>query len=132
MTSLQFGIMIRVNDLDSCRIFYRDLLALGEPIFDSTFLTVFQLTGDLTLTLEKTAASYLEHASSACLWGFETEDLDGLRRRLEEAGHELALDAECRDPSCDLRGRDPEGNVFRVRRPRGVGYAPAASDSTVR
>ena len=132
MTPLQFGIMIRVNDLDGCRIFYRDLLELGEPVLDSSFLVVFQLSEDLTLTLEKSAAPYLEHASSACLWGFETEDLDGLRRRLEDAGYELALDADCRDPSCDLRGRDPEGNLFRVRRPRGNRQTPAASDSTVR
>ena len=113
--SPRFGILIKVNDLSVCRVFYRDLLELGEPVFDSSFLTVFRLTDTVSLTLELSDAKYLERASSSTLWSFTCADPEALRKRLEDAGYSVRLDKNRRDGGSCLRGSDPEGNLFLVR-----------------
>ncbi len=115
----RFGIQIQVNDLDSCRIFYRDLLELGEPVFDSTFQVIFQLGEDLTLTLEQSGAEYLEHASAPILWSFCCADIDALRERLGNAGYDVKIEANRHDSGSCFTGEDPEGNRFLIR-PAGV------------
>ena len=103
-------IVVRVNDLDSCRIFYREMLQLGDPILDSGFIASFNISGAAMLTLEKTDAPFLVHAGTATTWRFCVADLDGLRERMHYGGYELKP-----DPSGDFwRGTDPEGNVFLV------------------
>ena len=105
-------IVIRVNDLNCCRIFYRETLQLGDPVVDSDFIASFKVSDTTLLTLEKTDAPFLEHASSAMTWRFCTDDLEGLRNRIRYAGSELM-----EDPCGGYwRGTDPEGNVFLVRR----------------
>lgn len=113
--SPRFGILIKVNDLPLCRVFYRDLLELGEPVFDSSFLTVFRLTDTVSLTLELSDAKYLERASAATLWSFTCADPEALRKRLEDAGYSVQLDENRRDGGSCLRGCDPEGNLFLIR-----------------
>lgn len=49
----RFGIVVKVNDLDACRIFYRELFAPLLPVMDSTFTVVFELAPNLTFSLEK-------------------------------------------------------------------------------
>ena len=115
MDAQRFGIVIKVNELECCRLFYRDLLDLGEPMIDSSFFTVFQLQPGLTLTLEKSPAKYLERASSTIEWRFETANLTVLKQRLEAAGYALEFDELHRGPGRYWRGRDPEGNFFLVR-----------------
>ena len=103
-------VVIRVNDLDSCRIFYREVLQLGDPVLDSGFIASFRLSDTAMLTLEKTDAQFLEHAGAATTWRIGVADLEALRERMEYGGYELKM-----DPSCDFwRGTDPEGNVFLV------------------
>jgi len=46
MNATRFGLILKVNDLDACRIFYRDLLQLGEPVLDSTFAVVYPADPD--------------------------------------------------------------------------------------
>ena len=105
-------IVVRVNDLDSCRIFYREVLQLGDPSLDSGFIASFRIAGTAMLTLEKTDAPFLAHAGAATTWRFGVADLDALRERMEYGGYELK-----KDPSGDFwRGTDPEGNVFLVYR----------------
>ena len=103
-------IVVRVNDLDGCRIFYREVLQLGDPVLDSGFIASFRISGSAMLTLEKTDAPFLEHAGAATTWRFTTADLKGLRERMDCGGYELKP-----DPSGEFwRGTDPEGNVFLV------------------
>ena len=105
-------IVVRVNDLDSCRIFYREVLQLGDPVLDSGLLASFRIAGAAMLTLEKTDAPFLVHAGAATTWRFGVTDLDALRERMQYGGYELK-----KDPSGDFwRGTDPEGNVFLVYR----------------
>jgi catechol-2,3-dioxygenase len=103
-------IVVRVNDLDGCRIFYREVLQLGDPVLDSSFIASFRISESTMLTLEKTDAPFLEHAGAATLWRVGISDLAALRERMQYGGYELK-----EDPSCDFwRGTDPEGNVFLV------------------
>ena len=82
----RFGIVVKVNDLDACRIFYRELFAPLLPVMDSTFTVVFELAPNLTFSLEKSNAPYLEHSSCAQGWKFDSADFESLRRRLAAAG----------------------------------------------
>ena len=103
-------IVVRVNDLDACRIFYREVLQLGDPVLDSGFIASFGISDSVMLTLEKTDAPFLKHAGAAMTWRFGVRDLESLQKRMEFAGGELKM-----DPSGDFwRGTDPEGNVFLV------------------
>jgi len=114
-----FGVVIKVNDLDACRTFYRDLLDLGEPTLDSSFAVIFTLADNFSLILEKVSAPFLEHASAATSWSFECGDIQALSKRLENCGYAplTPLRGSCRTDF--HRGRDPENNVFLVKeRPR--------------
>ena len=111
----RFGIVVKVNDLDACRIFYRELFAPLLPVMDSTFTVVFELAPNLTFSLEKSNAPYLEHSSCAQGWKFDSADFESLRRRLAAAGCELEPEPDCRDSGLYWRGCDPEGNISLVR-----------------
>ena len=104
-------IVLRVNDLDGCRLFYRELMQFGDPVLDSGFIASFRISETTLLTLEKTDAPFLEHSASATCWRFSVPDIGALRERMYYGGYELK-----EDPSGDFwRGTDPEGNVFLVR-----------------
>ncbi len=111
MTKSVCEIVIRVRNLDVCRIFYRDVLQLGDPTSDSGFSSTFALNDGSMLTLEKSEAPFWEHASNATLWRFGVADFQKFRDHLAECGYELIEDP-C---GGSWRGRDPEGNMFLVR-----------------
>ena len=104
-------IVIRVRDLNGCRIFYRDVLRLGDPVSDSGFNATFLLNDGAMLTLEKSDAPFLEHASAATVWRFAVNDFREFKARLADCGYDLVEDP-C---GGSWRGCDPEGNVFLVR-----------------
>ena len=112
MKKFHSEIVICVNDLNSCRHFYRKVLEMGDPVFDSNFITSFQVSDDLILTLARTDCAELEHAKSAVTWRFEVEDLELFRCNCIAAGHELTPPGE---NDTYWSGTDPEGNRFYVR-----------------
>jgi catechol 2,3-dioxygenase-like lactoylglutathione lyase family enzyme len=96
---------------DSARSFYRELLGLSErdvpPNLDASCLIWFRVGEpdlELHLMIDETAARGRGHF---CL---EVEDVDALRRRLQEAGVETSDATEivgrprffCRDPAGNL------------------------------
>ena len=111
-----FGVIIKVTDLDLCRTFYRDVLNLGTPCIDSSFLVQFQLTEGFSVTLLKTQAPFLEHASSAMFWCFACADTEKLSEKLSNSGYPALLEATEFGSAEYLRGRDPENNIFYVKR----------------
>ena len=115
MDTSMFGVIIKVNDLDNCRIFYRDILNLGEPLIDSSFAVQFALAENLTLTLEKNQGDFLEHASAATIWSFECDDIEKLSGKLQDSGFPGLFDTISFGSSQYSKGRDPENNVFYVR-----------------
>ncbi len=104
-------IVIQVNDLEQCRYFYRELLALGEPVIDSSVTAVFKLSQETQLVLKKSSARYLEHASSAVSWTLYTGSFDKLCEELEK--HACLSGEEFRHFGARARYvPDPEGNVI--------------------
>lgn len=115
MNPQQFGIILKVGDLDICRMFYRDILGFGEPVLDSSFLVHFKLAPGLTLTLEKNGAPFLEHASAATGWFFDCPDIEALNEKLENSGFAPLEPVNQFGASGIYRGRDPENNPFYVK-----------------
>ena len=110
----EFGTVIRVHDLNLCRIFYQQLLNLDEPEVNSTFLVRFRLAPGATLSLEKCDAPYLEHSSSATAFSFSVKDLKEAKALLESAKLPYDIVETCGPTGEILRGGDPEGNIFYI------------------
>lgn len=109
------SIIIKVNELALCDHFYRDVLQIGEVEILSSFCCSYRISPESSLYLVKSDAKFLEHASSAVFWSFETSDMKALENRLSNAG--FTLDKEKFLLGCDefFRGNDPEGNPFFVK-----------------
>ena len=112
MEKRRFGIILKVNNLDMCREFYRRLLGLGDPVIDSSFAAEFAIGPDAFLLLEKAPADYLEHENSAQCWFFSPADPDRIARELQEDHYPLKLVKDEYSPYDVWRGQDPEGNTF--------------------
>ena len=110
-----FGVVIKVNDLDLCRTFYRDVLGFGDPSIDSSFSVEFALADDFHLALEKVSAPFLEHASAATAWSFGCADVKALSGRLESSGYANLIPLRGSRRTGLYLGRDPENNVFLVK-----------------
>ena len=107
----RFGVIVKVNNIDICRSFYRDVLKLGEPILDSTFRVVFK-RGNALLILDCCKAKYLEHSSSSVNLLLGCDDVDAVRNSLSENGYN-PVPYETPNPqmlfySCS----DPENNLI--------------------
>ena len=106
-------IVLLVENLDICRYFYREVLKLDPMVTDSNFQTVFQLSEQCTLRLEKCELPFLEHLSGACSFSLETGDLPALQERMQKNGTPLEKSFS-RSGVESYRGRDPEGNFFQI------------------
>ncbi len=111
-----FGIYIKVRNLDACRTFYRDLLELGTPIIDSNFWVEFAIGDGLRLVLEKSAATYLEHAASATSFILYTDGIERLIERLAEHGYNPQPVEMARPGATFYRCLDPEDNLIHLAR----------------
>jgi hypothetical protein len=76
MKNSSFGVIIKVNNIDLCRNFYRNVSNLGNPVIDSSFGVEFQINNEFFLMLEKTDARFLEHESSATSWSCRIDNID--------------------------------------------------------
>ena len=112
MKIASFAFYLRVNNLDVCRSFYRDLLELGTPVIDSNFLVEFVIQPDIRLILDHSEADFLEHSSSAGAFTFFLDDPDALVARISESGYELHAKEITRHGEKMIRCLDPEGNPF--------------------
>ncbi|MBO5309524.1 MAG: hypothetical protein IJZ19_11450 [Lentisphaeria bacterium] len=110
----EFGTVIRVRDLNRCRIFYQRLLELDEPEINSTFLVRFRLAPKTVLYLEKCDAPYLEHASAASAFTFKVKELAAVKEFFKKENFCGELVEIQGSIGTFLRGQDPEGNVFYI------------------
>lgn len=106
------GVLIRVADLDQQRIFYRELLMLGNPLVDSAFWVEFSAPDGTRIILEKSEAAYLEHEVSATTLVLSTPHLERIRTGLELHNYPITADEKAHPGEVFYRGQDPEGNVF--------------------
>ena len=108
-----FGVIIKVNDIDLCRNFYRDVLGLGDPVIDSNFGIEFRIN-DFFLILEKTDARFLEHESSATSWSCRVDNVNEVHYRSRLHGYRLNMEKRLHEGETLYRCQDPEKNVFYI------------------
>ena len=108
---MRFGVLLRVKELDRSRIFYRDLLKLGEPEEDSGFAVQFRLTEKCILRLERSGAEYLKPASTASFIVY-SPDPEKICSELLSAGYNVDHRVDDRASGDYYRCEDPEGNLF--------------------
>ncbi len=110
---MRHEIIVIVENIDSCRYFYREVLQIGGTVVDSNNRVVFALDENASLVLEKSSAKYMEHASCAVRFAWECDDIAALEKRLIQDGSRLSDGFERLGKTC-YRGCDPEGNPFFV------------------
>jgi hypothetical protein len=104
-----------VENLDLCRAFYRDILGLGAPVMDSSFLVEFKLDAHSSLFLEKSEVLNAATASSSRIsWIYKTEDPDSLLDILASYGYIPNRIPTDRVGFSVYHLRDPEGNSFYI------------------
>ncbi len=106
------GVLIRVANLEQQRIFYRELLMLGNPVVDSAFWVEFSAPDGTRIILEKSEAAYLEHEVSATTLVLATPLQEKIRKELEIHNYPITADEKAHPGEVFYRGQDPEGNVF--------------------
>ena len=106
------GVLIRVANLEQQRIFYRELLMLGNPVVDSAFWVEFSAPDGTRIILEKSEAAYLEHEVSATTLVLATPLQEKIRNELEIHNYPITADEKAHPGEVFYRGQDPEGNVF--------------------
>ena len=114
MKNSSFGVIIKVNNIDLCRNFYRNVLNLGDPVTDSSFCVEFQISDNFFLMLEKTDARFLEHESSATSWTCKVDDIEQLHYRSRLHGYKLNMNERTHEGEVLYRCQDPEKNIFYI------------------
>ena len=112
MKNSSFGVIIKVNNIDICRNFYRNVLNLGDPVTDSNFCVEFQINDNFFLMLEKTDARFLEHESSAVSWSCEVASITDVRYNARLHGYQLNMNKRTHEGEVLYRCQDPEKNIF--------------------
>jgi predicted enzyme related to lactoylglutathione lyase len=108
-----YGVIIRVENLDLCRAFYRDVLELGPPISDSNFWVEFRLQRDISLVLERVGkGEKLPVGRGRIAWLYQVPDLSQVAARLKEGGCEPISEEQERLGFRVVMFADPEGNPF--------------------
>ena len=98
-------ILVRVRNLSVCRAFYRNVLALGAPATDSSFLCRFALAPDAFLTLVPVAEN--ENAVNAP-WILCPDDPELVRDNLSAYGYRIREIESAGRPALEVL--DPEQN----------------------
>lgn len=107
------GIIVKVENLDLCRSFYRDILNLGSPVIDSNFWVEFYLNDNVSLVLEKIeTGERLSVRKGRVSWLYYVDDIEAMIKRLEDHGVEPFTEIEERIGYKVVRFNDPEGNPF--------------------
>lgn len=106
------GVLIRVKDIKKQRIFYRDMLQLGEPAVDSDFWVEFITADGSRIILEKSEAPYLEHMNSATTSVIAVQDKEAVIKELLMHKYNISVNEKLHPGEAFHRGEDPEGNVF--------------------
>jgi predicted enzyme related to lactoylglutathione lyase len=108
-----FGVIIKVENLDISRSFYRDILDLGSPVIDSNFWVEFRLPGDFSLVLEKKAEDEkIPETLGRISWMYKVKDIGEILKRLKEYGYEAIVEEGQRIGYKTYIFCDPEGNPF--------------------
>ena len=108
------GCHIKVNNINSLKVFYRDIIGLGNPLVDSNFWVEFPLPQNGLLVLEQVNNVVPEENKQDVCCLLVSDDFEGVLKRLEEKQINPLR------PSIEIPGReslsitDPEYNVITV------------------
>ena len=110
MEKIVSGVLIKVRNLSLCKAFYRDVLELGEPVLNSSFLVEFRISDTFSLFLERNEWEELPFISGKISWVCPG-DAEQIRKNLAAYGYPAPAPV-CSEkagiPFC--RFSDPEGN----------------------
>ena len=110
MEGQKYSLVLRIRDMQKCRIFYRDTLGLGAPVLDSPFWVEFQICDGGKLCLESIdPKTVIARQESSPVWMLEAEEeladqLTSYRLPIQKTPSILGYNVTAY--------RDPEGNVF--------------------
>lgn len=114
MEKIISGVLIKVKNLSLCKAFYRDVLELGEPVLNSSFLTEFRISDSFSLFLERDEWAEIPSVSGRVSW-FCPGNADRIRKNLADYGYPAPA------PVCSekagiqfCRFSDPEGNEILI------------------
>jgi predicted enzyme related to lactoylglutathione lyase len=107
-----YGVIVKVENLNACRAFYRDILNLGAPVLDSNFWVEFKISKSSSLILEKAAkGEKLPAGRGRISWMCVVDNLEETEQRLRENGYE-PISEEKRLEIRVVNYCDPESNPF--------------------
>jgi len=110
-----YGVIVKVENLNVCRSFYRDILNLGAPIMDSNFWVEFKINGSSSLILEQAVTGEkLPAGRGRISWLCTVEKMEETLNRLEKNGYELLAEEEERLGVKIYKLCDPEGNPLSI------------------
>lgn len=110
-----YGVIVKVENLDVCRSFYRDIIGLGVPVMDSNFWVEFKLQDDVSLVLEQAIeGERLPVGRGRVSWLYRVNDIETVLERLREHGYEPYASEQERLGYRVFMFFDPEGNPFHL------------------
>ena len=120
MKKTTLGIVIKVKNLASCKVFYRDILELGEPVLDSSFRVEFQFGDSFSLFLEKMPWDVSPApVSERIAWFYNGSDAETIRKKMSAYGYPAPrISSTEKADMAFCRFTDPEGNPFYVPYPK--------------
>jgi len=107
------AVVIKVQNLNICRAFYRELIELGPPVMDSNFWVEFKMGENASLILEQiVTGETVPEGRGRISWLCEVNDFNYMIKKLKENGYE-PIDEN--DEILGMKNQqfcDPEGNPF--------------------
>jgi len=108
-----YGVIVKVENLNACRSFYRDILNLGAPVMDSNFWVEFKISESASLILEQAlTGEKLPAGRSRISWLCTVDNMKENLERLKKNGYEPLEDE--RIGIKVFKFCDPEGNPFSI------------------
>lgn len=109
------AVIIKIENLNLCRSFYRDVLNLGTPVMDSNFWVEFKINDHASLILEQLQpGGKLPPTHGRISWMCEVDNLAEYIKHLDDNGHAPSIDeTECLGKRI-AKFMDPEGNPFTI------------------
>lgn len=119
----KFNILLRVKQLAKARVFYRDILGLGEPVMNSNFWIEFSISDEVSFCLEAMdEADPAPEAGNQVAWTFFVPDVKAFLEKMDGCGYPASNASPCEKFGYRMyKVKDPEDNIFYV-----TDYTPIA------
>ena len=110
-----FGIVIRTSDMQKSRLFFRNVLMLGEPEMDSNFWLEFALPGGGYLFVEASPAPpIMLEGYRRMPWVYQPKNPSKVLSSLRKAGYDTEAKVMEQGGMTLHRVLDPDDNIFFV------------------